>query len=164
MRALLRAIDRGLEAIACLLLVLLFATVLAGVVTRAAGAPLTWTDEGARFLMVWLACCGWMIAGRRRAHVRIRFFQGLLPPGLFHWVEIALQLAMAVLGAVVAGYAVTLVQRNAGLDATSLPIAMAWLYVPLIPAGLAMTLQALGQVLEPRRAAVLAPEAGEAAE
>jgi TRAP-type C4-dicarboxylate transport system permease small subunit len=162
--ALLRAIDRGLAAVACLLLVLLFATVLAGVVTRAAGAPLTWTDEGARFLMVWLACCGWILAGRRRAHVRIRYFQGLLPPGMFRGVEIAIQLAMALLGAVVAGYAVTLVRRNAGLDATSLPIAMAWLYVPLIPAGVAMSLQALGQVREPGAAGAFRPEAGEAAE
>jgi TRAP-type C4-dicarboxylate transport system permease small subunit len=147
---LLRAIDRGLAAGACLLLLLLFATVLAGIVTRAAGQPLTWTDEGARFLMVWLACCGWVLACRRRAHVRIRYFQGLLPPGAFRGIEILIQLAMAFLGLVVAAYAVQLVQRNAGLDATSLPIAMAWLYVPLIPAGIAMALQAVGQALELR--------------
>ena len=147
-RALLRTIDRGLAAGACLLLLLLFGTVLAGIVTRAVGRPLSWTDEGARFLMVWLACCGWVLACRRRAHVRIRYFQGLLPPGAFRAVEAAIQLAMAGLGFAVAAYAVQLVRRNAGLDATSLPIAMAWLYVPLVPAGLALALQALGQVLE----------------
>jgi TRAP-type C4-dicarboxylate transport system permease small subunit len=148
--ALLRAIDRGLAAAACLLLLSLFGTVLAGIVTRAASEPLSWTDEGARFLMVWLACCGWVLACRRRAHVRIRYFQGLLPPGLFRAVEAAIQLSMVLLGLAVAAYAVQLVQRNAGLDATSLPIAMAWLYVPLIPTGIAMALQALGQMLERR--------------
>lgn len=164
MTAVLRAVDRVLETVACLLLATLFATVLAGIVTRAMGAPLTWTDEGARFLMVWLACLGWMLAGRRRAHVRIRYFQGLLPPGVFRRVEVAIQLAMALLGGTIAWFAVTLVRRNAELDATSLPISMAWLYVPLIPAGAVMALQALGQVLEPRPVGPHTVQAEEAAE
>jgi TRAP-type transport system small permease protein len=145
----IRLFDRTLEAIACALLVALLITVLLGVVTRAADAPLSWTDEGARFLMVWLACFGWMVAGRRRAHVRIRFFQGLLPPGPFRLTERVIQGAMVVLGGAIAWYGVALVQRNADMDATSLPLSMAWIYAPLVPAGLVMALQALSQVIHP---------------
>ncbi len=152
----LRLFDRALEAIACALLIALLITVLLGVVTRAADAPLSWTDEGARFLMVWLASFGWMIAGRRRAHVRIRFFQGLLPPALFGLTERVIQIAVAVLGCAIAWYAVTLVQRNLDMDATSLPLSMAWIYAPLIPAGLVMALQALAQAIRPVPAASVA--------
>ena len=67
--------DRALHVAAAALLVVLLATVMAGVISRGVGHPLSWTDEGAGFLMVWLACLGWMIATRRGAHIRIRFFQ-----------------------------------------------------------------------------------------
>jgi TRAP-type C4-dicarboxylate transport system permease small subunit len=139
-------IDRALAVAACVLLAVLMGMVLLGVITRGMDAPLTWTDEGARFTMAWLACCGWMLAGRRRAHVRIRFFVGLLPRPAWCTVEVTTRLAMAGLGAGVAWFGVVLVVRNAGLEATSLPLSMAWLYVPLVPAGIAMTLQSLGEV------------------
>ena len=143
-----RLLDRTLEAAACALLVALLGVVLLGVVTRAANSPLIWTDEGARFLMVWLASFGWMVAGRKRAHVRIRYFQGLLPPALHRGVERVIQLALAVFGGAVAVYGMALVRRNLELDATSLPLSMAWLYAPLIPAGLVMAAQAAGQALQ----------------
>ena len=151
-----RLFDRALEAVACALLIVLLGTVLAGVVSRAAGAPLIWTDEGARLVMVWLACFGWMIAGRRRAHVRIRYFQDLLPAALHRAAEQVIQLAMAVLGVALAWWGWTLVGRNWDLDATSLPISIAWLYVPMIPAGLMMAVQAVVQVVE-RRVAAFSP-------
>ena len=145
----LRWLDRILAAFGALILITLLLTVLAGVVTRAMDDPLSWTDEGARFLMIWLACTGWMIATRKRAHVRIRFFQNLLPNGVWGIEERVIQFALAVLGGIIAWFAVILVQRNADLDATSLPISMAWMYVPLIPAGVLMALQALSQVITP---------------
>ena len=141
--------DRALAIFGAALLTCLMATVLAGVVTRAIDDPWGWTDEGARFLMVWLATTGWMLASRKRAHVRIRFFQNLLPNAVWRGVERVIQAALVLLGLVIAWFAITLVQRNADLDATSLPISMAWLYVPMIPAGLLMAVQAMGQLLRP---------------
>ncbi|WP_158747449.1 TRAP transporter small permease [Acidisphaera sp. L21] len=143
-----RIFDRALEAVACTLLFVLLVTVLLGVITRATGEPLIWTDEGARFVMVWLASFGWMIAGRRRAHVRIRYFQDLLPPALHRGTEVVIQLAMVALGCALAWYGVYLVRRNQDLEATSLPISMAWLYIPMIPAGLLMAVQGVAQAIE----------------
>jgi TRAP-type C4-dicarboxylate transport system permease small subunit len=143
----LRLFDRTIETIACILLASLLLTVLLGVITRALDDPLIWTDEGARFLMVWLATFGWMIAGRRRAHVRIRFFQDLLPKPAWKVTETAIQMAMVVLGAVIAWYGINLIGRNIDLEATSLPISMAWLYVPMVPAGLVMAAQAASQAV-----------------
>ena len=147
--ALPRLFDRALAVFGAALLVCLMTDVLLGVITRALGDPLDWTDEGARFLMVWLASTGWMIATRKRAHVRIRFFQNLLPVRLWGLVERVIQASLVLLGGVIAWFAVGLVGRNADLDATSLPISMAWIYVPLIPAGALMAAQALGQVFRP---------------
>ena len=149
MTSALTLFDRALAWFGAALLTCLMATVLAGVVTRGLGDPLSWTDEGARFLMVWLASSGWMIATRKRGHVRIRFFQNLLPATVWGLTERVIQASLVLLGVVIAWFAVDLVGRNADLEATSLPISMAWMYVPLIPAGALMAAQGLAQLFSP---------------
>ena len=70
---------RAAAIVACALVAALLVCVALGVVTRGLGDPLIWTDELSRFLMVWLAVFGWILASRKRIHVRIRYFQDLLP-------------------------------------------------------------------------------------
>lgn len=150
-RTALGAVDRAIEAAACLAVVLLLGCVAAGVVTRGMGDPLVWTDEVARFLMVWLAALGWMLACRRRLHVRIRFFQDKLPRAGHRAVEVAIQAAQILFGLVVAGCGVELVLRNWELEATTVPVSMAWMYVPLVPAGLVLAAQAAAELAEQAR-------------
>jgi TRAP-type C4-dicarboxylate transport system permease small subunit len=147
-RPLVGALDRAAAFVACALVVALLACVALGVVTRALGEPLIWTDEGSRFLMVWLAVFGWVLASRKRVHVRIRYFQDKLPPRFHRAVEIAWQLALTAFGALVAAYGVVLVIRNHDLEATSLPMSMAWMYVPMVLAGAVTALQAASEALE----------------
>jgi TRAP-type C4-dicarboxylate transport system permease small subunit len=139
--------DRAAAMIAAAIVVALLACVSLGVITRALGDPLIWTDELSRFLMVWLAAFGWIVASRRRIHVRIRYFQDRLPPRLHRAVEIAIQVAMIVFGALVLVYGVRLVMRNVDLEATSLPVSMAWVYAPLVLAGAVTALQGLVETI-----------------
>ena len=88
-----------------------------------------------------------MIAGRSRAHVRIRFFHNLLPARAWTAVELVIQLAIVVFGVTIAGFAVVMFHNNIGLQATSLPVSMVWLYMPLIPAALLMAGQAAADAL-----------------
>jgi TRAP-type C4-dicarboxylate transport system permease small subunit len=140
--------DRVIEALACLILVVLLCDVTLGVITRSLGDPLIWTDEIARFFMVWLAVLGWIIAARRRTHVRIRFFQDLLPPRARKAAEMIIQLAMLILGVAVAIYSVGLTRRNFDLEATTVPISFAWMYAPMVLAGIVAACQAAGELFE----------------
>ena len=79
LRNLIGGFDRATAIVACVLVVALLVCVALGVVTRGMGEPLIWTDELSRFLMVWLAVFGWILGSRKRIHVRIRYFQDLLP-------------------------------------------------------------------------------------
>ncbi len=151
MRGALRLLDRVLEGLAGLLVVALLGTVALGILTRALNDPLVWTDELARFFMVWLAMFGWIVSSRRRGHVRIRFFKDLLPPPLWRLEEAVIQGGMIALGAIVTYFGFNLVGRNYDLEATTLPISMAWMYVPLIPAGLVTALQGLAELVEQMR-------------
>ncbi|APW40945.1 hypothetical protein RD110_24815 [Rhodoferax koreense] len=135
--------DRALQWLAGCFVVVLLGVVTAGIVSRAAGHPLSWTDEGSCFLMIWLACLGWMIATRRNAHIRIRFFQDKLPAQPWRWTEAVIQIGMAVFGGVIAWYSVHLVRTNADIEALALPLSNAWMYAPMVPAGLMTMVQAL---------------------
>ncbi len=139
----IRRLDLLLQFAAVTLLVILLCTVTAGVVFRGINHPLSWTDEISGFLMVWLACLGWMIATRRGSHIRIRLLQDRLPASTWRTSEVAIQLAVAVIGAVVAWKSIHLIQVNADIEAVSLPISTAWMYAPLLPAGLVTLVQAL---------------------
>jgi len=160
-RKLLSFVDRVTAGAAMLLLVSLMATVLLGVVTRAIGEPLIWTDEVSRLLMVWLAAFGWILACRRRGHIRIRFFRDLLPPRAWRVAEIAMQCAVAFFGALILWFGAALVMRNLDLAATTIPISIAWIYVPIGLAGSVTLAQSLGEISELfQGAAKPAPEPG----
>jgi tripartite ATP-independent transporter DctM subunit len=61
---------------------------LAGVVSRYVfNAPLTWSDELASILFLWLAMLGAVIALRRGEHMRLATFLNLMPPRRRAWVE-----------------------------------------------------------------------------
>jgi TRAP-type transport system small permease protein len=140
--------DRVVGAVACFILLALLVCVTLGVVTRAMNDPLIWTDEVSRFLMIWLAVFGWILASRRRTHVRIRFFQDLLPKQAWKVAEIAIQAALCIFGFGIMFYSVGLVIRNFDLEATTVPISFAWMYAPMILAGAVTAAQALSEIVE----------------
>ncbi|MCX7382721.1 MAG: TRAP transporter small permease subunit [Alphaproteobacteria bacterium] len=150
-RALLARFDRALALAALLLLVALLVVVTLGVITRAAGDPLVWTDEVSRFLMIWLACAGWMLASRKRGHIRIRYFANMLPALPKRWVEFVLQAAVVLFGALVARHGWTLLLRNFDLEATTVPVPMAVMYLPILLAGALTAVQAAAECAETLR-------------
>jgi TRAP-type transport system small permease protein len=147
LRLFVGAFDKAAALFSCVLVVALLGCVLCGVITRALGDPLIWTDELSRFLMVWLAVFGWILASRKRIQVRIRFLQDLLPPRLHRSVELAIQLAVTLFGALVFWYSFGLVAKNLDLEATSLPLSMAVMYAPMVLAGLVTTVQGMRELL-----------------
>ena len=151
LRALAGAFDKVAALVCCALLSALLGCVSLGVLTRTLGEPLIWTDELSRFLMVWLAVFGWVAASRKRIHVRIRFFQDLLPKRGHKATELAIQSVMTLFGVLITGYSVGLIGKNHDLQATSMPISMSWMYVPMLLAGAITTLQGASEVLETLR-------------
>ena len=139
--------DRALRLAAMGLIAALTLVVALGVVSRGLGEPFIWTDELARFLMVWLACVGWMLASRKRTHIRIRFFLDRLPDRLRRAAEIAFLLAVLAFGALVVWHGWSLVARSRDLEMTTLPITMSVLYLPLVIAGLVTLAQAATDTL-----------------
>ena len=143
-------LDRLLQVFTGFLVAVLLCVVTAGIIFRAFNEPLSWTDEICGFLVVWLACLGWMIATRHNAHIRIRLLLDKLPGKAWRGTEVVIQVAVALVGIVVAWKSIHLVQVNSDIEAMSLPISVAWMYAPLLPAGLLTTVQALADMFASR--------------
>lgn len=147
-------LDRCLQAFTGFLVAVLLGVVTAGIIFRAFNEPLSWTDEVCGFLMVWLACLGWMIATRHNSHIRIRLLLDKLPGTAWRGTEVIIQVAVALIGIVVAWKSVHLIQVNSDIEAMSLPISVAWMYAPLLPAGLLTAGQAVADMFASRPAEV----------
>src|SRR5260221_1435101 len=85
-------LDRALawitELPAAILVALEIVVLFAGVVSRYAFRnPLTWSDELASVLFLWLAMLGAVIALRRGEHMRLTTFVNLLRPDRRAWVH-----------------------------------------------------------------------------
>ena len=134
--------DRLLAGAAGVAMVALTATVLLGVITRALGDPLIFTDEVSRFLMIWVACLGWMLATRNRSHIRIRFFFDKLPEAGRRWAEIIMQFLIALFGLLLIAHGSELMRRNFDIEATTVPLSMAVVYAPVVLGGLVALIEA----------------------
>lgn len=148
MTALLRFCDRFVRWSAVTLLLALLATVLLGVLSRQLNAPLAWTDELAQYLLVWTGFIGWIIAARRRSHIRITIFAERLPAAAARALEVATQLATILFAAVLTYYSIALIERNWDVESIAVPISTAALYVVMPLAGLALILQALAEIAD----------------
>ncbi|MDP3603239.1 MAG: TRAP transporter small permease [Bosea sp. (in: a-proteobacteria)] len=146
MKSLLHLSDRIVRAAAVALLLSLLVAVLLGVLSRQLNAPLAWTDELAQYLLVWTGFVGWIIAARRRTHIRITVFAEKLPSGAGRVLEIVTQAAIIVFAAVLIRYSFALIERNWDVESIALPISGAALYIVMPLAGLALILQALAEI------------------
>jgi TRAP-type C4-dicarboxylate transport system permease small subunit len=143
-----RAADIAVKTAAFVVLLALLATVVLGVVARVLNDPLVWSDELARYLMVWLALIGWTMASRRRSHIRITLILDRLPAWIRRSVEVVIQAVVALFGLLLVRDGFVLVSRNLDIESVSLPVSSAVVYVPIVLAGAATLLQALVQILE----------------
>ncbi|NYZ17230.1 TRAP transporter small permease subunit [Azospirillum sp. RWY-5-1] len=154
--AVLRAVERVVDGLAVTLFLMMFALVLASVVTRAFGEPLVWGDELTRYLFVWIALLGWAVAMRRGSHIAIGNIVALLPAPVRLGFELAAGAGVLVLAAVLARNGLTLVERNLDIETVTLFFPFAVVYAAVPVAALLLALETLRRMA----ASVLAFRAG----
>ena len=150
--------SRLVDGAACLLMLALLASVSLGVLFRALGSPLVWSDEMAQYLLVWTGFAGWMIATRNGNHIRINVFIDMLPRTLRLGVEVVIQLAMLGFAGALLWHSPAVIQRNLDIEWVSLPISAALLYIPVPIAAFALAWQALHDMLDAMRGKLPVPD------
>jgi len=135
---------RRVDAVAIATFTGMFACVLGQVVFRYfLGDPFTWSDELARYLFVWCAFLGWIVAARRRSHLAI----GSLPQRASKRVRALLALLAAVaaiaFAAILTFYGTRIAMRNFDVDTTALFFTIGAVYAIVPLAAVSVGLHAL---------------------
>jgi len=142
---------RLLEFLATSLFALLTCVVLWGVFSRyAIGAQGTWTDELARYLLVWVSLIGGALMYREHGHLGVDYFVGKFDPEAQRVTAIIVELIVFGFALFVLGYGGwTLMSEafRAGETTTSLGIQVGWLHIATPLSGIFMAAFAAEHVI-----------------
>jgi len=151
-----RFVERAVDWLAITCFCGMFLCVAGGVVFRYfLGNPLTWSDELGRYLFIWCALLGWVVAARRRSHLAITTVRMRLPARGQAALSLLAALAAIAFAVILAHYGVAITLRNADVETTSLFFTQGIVYGIVPVAALGVALHALGDAVTAWR--VLAP-------
>ena len=140
----LRYAERTIDALAITLFVAMFGCVLGQVVFRYfLGSPLVWSDELARYLFVWCAFLGWIVAARKRSHLGIAVVVERLGPRGAAALRLVGALAAVTFAGVLVYYGTRITLRNVDVDTVALFFTIGAVYVIVPLAGVAVGIYAL---------------------
>lgn len=131
-------LDRTLERVLIVLMVVMVFNVLWQVFTRfVLGAPATFTEELARYVLIWVGMLGAAYVAGKKMHLSIDFFTAKMTGAVKYWSEVFIQSCVflfGLFGMVIGG--VYLVYLTLLLEQTSaaLQIPLGYVYIA-IPAG-----------------------------
>ncbi len=124
--ALRTLVRHPLEAAVCTILVALVAVTFSQVVFRyVLQASLSWSEELARFLLMWLAALSAAYAMKTGAHFALRFVVDRAPPAARRWIGAAVAAATAVFLAVFASQSLLFAIEVRGMEAPATRMSMA---------------------------------------
>lgn len=137
-----------LEGYSAVLLLAMLLVVLLGVVFRyIVDQALSWYDEFAEFILVWLTMYGSVVALARRKHIGFETLVEKLPPGGQRALEIFATLCVLGFSLILTYSSYVLVKAMAAETAVSIPeVKMAWIYSVMPICGGLMALVSLVQL------------------
>ena len=152
MRALRSLAERAIDVAAIAVFAGILLCVLLQVVFRyALGDPLTWSEELARYLFIWCAFLGWILASRRRSHLAMSFVADRLPPRAQAGLAVATELATIGFAWILGTRGIRLVANNWDVANVAVPFNLGVVYLIEPVAALAITLYAAGALADALR-------------
>lgn len=142
-----RVIDRGLGTFLVVLMGASVVNVLWQVFTRfVMGDPSSFTEELARFLLIWVGVLGAGYAVGQNAHLALELLPERLEGRSYEWLGIVIEasvLAFAVAVMIAGGLRLVYVQLALGQTSASLGVPVGYVYLVLPLSGLVMVFYAL---------------------
>jgi TRAP-type C4-dicarboxylate transport system permease small subunit len=155
-----RLAERAIDAAAIATFTGILACVLAQVVFRyALNDPLTWSEELARYLFIWCAFLGWIIASRRGSHLAIGVVHERLPRGMRTAIDVAIHAATLAFAWILGSRGARLVANNWDVENTAVPFNLGVVYLIEPVAAAAIGLYALEALVATLRGRPVASEA-----
>lgn len=155
LRVLYAGLTRGLELLIIVTMALLVVDVVWGVFTRyALGEQAKWTEELARFLLIWVALLGGALAFRSKAHLGVDYFVNLLHPDARRVTAVVAHLVVLFFaGAVLLLGGANVVREALALEQTTPALGwkMGYVYLALPISGFFVVLYTVDNVMQTLR-------------
>ena len=143
---------RVLEFTLIIAVAVLTLDVLWGVITRYVfGSQAKWTEELARFLLIWVSLLGGAAAFGEKAHLGVDYFVGLMDPAAQKIMSVMSYVAvlfMTLAIFMIGGWQLVQVNLNSGQMAPALQIKMGYIYSAVPVAGIFIIVFTIEQLLE----------------
>jgi TRAP-type C4-dicarboxylate transport system permease small subunit len=134
MYKLLDRIEKGLDAVLVLMMIVMAGSVVLQVASRYVfNRPTSWSEELARYLFVWITFLGAAVVIRKRRHVDVTVLTDRLPPGAAKFVYLIADLCVLfMLGALTwAGAGLAIMAHRQLSAAMDLPMSLAYSAMPV---------------------------------
>src|SRR5438045_8497956 len=126
----------------------MFLCVLAQVVSRYVfDRPLVWSDELARYLFVWCAFLGWIVAARRRSHLAIGVLAERCGPRGRALFALAASAAALIFAALLFAYGLQITARNLAVGPVAVFFSFGFVYAIVPLAALAIGIYAIADAV-----------------
>ena len=152
MKRLLRFAERIIDAAAIAAFTGIFLCVFGQVVLRYVfNSPMTWSEELARYLFIWCAFLGWIVASRRNSHLAMSFALERLDRRSQAAISVAVQLATLLFAWVLGRTGVKLAANNWDVENVAVPFNLGVVYLIEPVAAIAIAAYALLALLDALR-------------
>lgn len=111
-------------------------------------SPLAWTEESARFLLVWITFLGAAYAMSTRAHIGIDVFVNLFPKKVKNVVTVISWLAGLIFFFILVYQGYNLAIKNMAQTSSTLNIPMGYIYYVIPISGLILIINATDKLVE----------------
>ncbi|TWT87369.1 2,3-diketo-L-gulonate TRAP transporter small permease protein YiaM [Pseudobythopirellula maris] len=143
---------RLLEFVLVVIVLMMTFSVLWGVFTRfVLGDPAAWTEEAAKYLLIWLSMLGTAVASARREHLGVDYFVNLLHPDAGRLMAVVVELVVAVFAAaamIYGGWVLVSETLASGQVTPAMGIKMGHIYLAVPICGAFLVLFSLERVAE----------------
>ena len=143
MKRSIQKVDKCLSMIENAVIILglsaMFLILLAQVIMRYVfSRPLTWSEEAARFIFVYVSLIGISYAYRQKGHIRMEVVVNLFPQAVRRGLEVLINLGTIALFCYMIPFSFRFIGIQAGVKATATHIPMSIVYTAL-PLGMALS-------------------------
>ena len=143
MKRSIKKVDKCLSMIENAVIILglsaMFLILLAQVIMRYVfSRPLTWSEEAARFIFVYVSFIGISYAYRQKGHIRMEVVVNLFPQAVRRGLEVLINLGTIALFCYMIPFSFRFIGIQAGVKATATHIPMSIVYTAL-PLGMALS-------------------------
>lgn len=143
-----RALAKIVDAILAALMVGLVGAVFTQVFSRyVIQDSVPWTEEVARYLLIYLTFVGAAVAVREHTHLRVDFLVVRLPQVVQRMVGIVMTLGITISGVLLVVYGYSYTERSMGTISPAIGESIAWIYAAMPLAGALMVAYSIPSLL-----------------